>query len=229
MRDALIIGLNYRGSKLQLNGCENDAMMIGQMCEKLGYNVQYFTDTNIPQKVNILSAIDRFVALPSDKKFFHYSGHGTQTKAQSESESDGMDEVFVCSDGYITDGEMRRHLIEPMLENQQLVATIDACHSGTILDLPWVLKPGRPLERKKYTDFNKRAIVFSACQDKESAIEKSGSGIFTEAFLSTMRSNMYSVDPNSLIHNINRVLHGRQHPQISFGYSPGDISEKIRF
>ncbi len=67
-----------------------------------------------PTKANILRAMHWLVkdARPNDSLFFHYSGHGGQTKDLDGDEEDGYDEVIYPVDfrqaGHIVDDEMHR-------------------------------------------------------------------------------------------------------------------------
>ncbi|KAK0219413.1 caspase domain-containing protein [Armillaria nabsnona] len=71
-----------------------------------------------------------------DRLFFYFSGHAAQRKNLSGSEEDGMDE-FLCtkSGGYIRDNTLRKYLVDNLPEGCHLTAVLDACHSGTLLDL----------------------------------------------------------------------------------------------
>ena len=97
-----------------------------------------------PTKQNILRAMHWLVkdARPNDSLFFHYSGHGGQTKDLDGDEPDGYDEVIYPVDfrqrGHITDDEMHRIMVQPLIGGVRLTAIFDSCHSGTALDLPYI-------------------------------------------------------------------------------------------
>jgi len=97
-----------------------------------------------PTKQNILRAMHWLVkdAQPNDALFFHYSGHGGQTKDLDGDEEDGFDEVIYPVDfrqvGHITDDEMHRIMVRPLSSGVRLTAIFDSCHSGTALDLPYI-------------------------------------------------------------------------------------------
>lgn len=97
-----------------------------------------------PTKQNILRAMHWLVkdARPNDALFFHYSGHGGQTKDLDGDEEDGFDEVIYPVDfrqvGHITDDEMHRIMVRPLHGGVRLTAIFDSCHSGTALDLPYI-------------------------------------------------------------------------------------------
>lgn len=152
-RKALLIGINYFGQRGQLRGCINDVKnMSGYLVEHFGYkreDMVILTDDqqnpmSQPTKQNILRAMHWLVkdARPNDSLFFHYSGHGGQTKDLDGDEADGYDEVIYPVDfrsvGHITDDEMHRIMVRPLQSGVRLTAIFDSCHSGTALDLPYI-------------------------------------------------------------------------------------------
>jgi len=97
-----------------------------------------------PTKANLLRAMHWLVkdARPNDSLFFHYSGHGGQTKDLDGDEDDGYDEVIYPVDfrqaGHIVDDEMHRIMVQPLQPGVRLTAIFDSCHSGSALDLPYI-------------------------------------------------------------------------------------------
>jgi hypothetical protein len=149
----LLIGINYFGQRGQLRGCINDVRnMSSYLVENFGYkreDMVILTDDqqnpmSQPTKQNILRAMHWLVkdARPNDSLFFHYSGHGGQTKDLDGDEEDGFDEVIYPVDfrqvGHITDDEMHRIMVQPLQAGVRLTAIFDSCHSGTALDLPYI-------------------------------------------------------------------------------------------
>jgi len=71
--------------------------------------------TLVPTKANMIRAMQWLVqdANPHDSLFFHYSGHGGQTKDLDGDEEDGQDEVIYPVDykkaGHIVDDELFFH------------------------------------------------------------------------------------------------------------------------
>ncbi|KAN0138941.1 Caspase domain containing protein [Lactarius tabidus] len=152
-RKALCVGINYLGQQAELRGCINDARNIERfLCERFGYkreDIVVLTDDqrdprSIPTKTNILKAMQWLVmgAQPNDSLFFHYSGHGGQTKDLDGDEADGYDEVIYPADfkkaGHIVDDEMHDILVKPLPPGCRLTAIFDSCHSGSALDLPYI-------------------------------------------------------------------------------------------
>lgn len=152
-RKALLIGINYFGQRGQLRGCINDVKnMSTYLNEFFGYkreDMVTLTDDqqnpmSQPTKANILRAMHWLVkdARPNDSLFFHYSGHGGQTKDLDGDEDDGYDEVIYPVDfrtaGHIVDDEMHRIMVQPLQPGVRLTAIFDSCHSGSALDLPYI-------------------------------------------------------------------------------------------
>ena len=136
-RKALLIGINYFGSKSQLRGCIND---VKNMSTYLNGNFGYAREDMViltddqqnpmsqPTKQNILRAMHWLVkdAQPNDSLFFHYSGgpflpstltrrqliklfpgHGGQTEDLDGDEDDGYDEVI-----YPVDFRQAGHIVD---------------------------------------------------------------------------------------------------------------------
>jgi hypothetical protein len=168
---ALLIGINYYGSRFALGGCINDAQAVKQMLlEHYGYreeNIVLMTDeTSVkPNKENIMRGFawllsgahkevfergGRMPPLPAASQLYcHYSGHGSQVRAKHDKyEGDGMDET-ICpidweSNGMIIDDDIFNHLAKPVPKDCKLYACIDACHSQTSFDLAYTVayQPG---------------------------------------------------------------------------------------
>ncbi|PRT56019.1 Metacaspase-1 [Wickerhamiella sorbophila] len=152
-RKALLIGINYYGSRNQLNGCVNDAhAMASFLSNDHGYRQEdmvVLTDDqrnprSVPTRQNMLDAMRWLVsgAQPNDCLVFHYSGHGGTTPDLDGDEDDGYDEVIYPVDfevaGQIVDDEMHEIMVRPLPPGCRLTAFFDSCHSGTALDLPYV-------------------------------------------------------------------------------------------
>lgn len=72
----------------------------------------------------------------------HSVGHGGQTKDLDGDEEDGYDECLYPVDyqsaGHIVDDEIHDTIVRPLQPGVRLTAIIDACHSGSMLDLPYI-------------------------------------------------------------------------------------------
>jgi len=148
-----LIGINYFGQKGQLRGCIND---VKNMSTYLHTQFNYQWDDMViltddqqnpmsqPTKQNMLRAMHWLVkdARPNDSLFFHYSGHGGQTKDLDGDEDDGYDEVIYPVDfrqvGHIVDDEMHSIMVASLQPGVRLTCIFDSCHSGSALDLPYL-------------------------------------------------------------------------------------------
>lgn len=102
---ALLIGINYIGSRNQLKGCINDILNISQFLTHHGFrneDMVILRDDNPPQqsmvptKANMVRAMHWLVddARPNDSLFFHYSGHGGQKVDINSPQDDIYDETI---------------------------------------------------------------------------------------------------------------------------------------
>ncbi len=215
MRKALIIGINYNGSEQQLRGCLNDVKNI----KNILINKYKFNDSEIieiseeklyPLKKNIQKSIEWLVNLPENEEntlFFYYSGHGSYIIDTTNDEKDGKDELIIPIDykisGYISDDWLYNNMIEKIKKNTSLIGFIDCCHSGTLFDLEYTMRPisqckkniirGMPFKCDEWkfsflfdTITNKKnegkCVLLSGCQDSESSIDTKFNNIPQGAF-----------------------------------------------
>ncbi|OLL26047.1 Metacaspase-1A, partial [Neolecta irregularis DAH-3] len=152
-RKALLIGINYFGTKEELKGCINDVLNMSKfLSERYNYKEEDMVilrddssnPQSLPTRANIIRAMYWLVndARPNDSLFFHYSGHGGQTEDLDGDEDDGFDEVIYSMDfkatSHIVDDEMHAIMVSKLPAGCRLTAIFDSCHSGTALDLPFV-------------------------------------------------------------------------------------------
>lgn len=103
----------------------------------------------IPTKENMRMALYWLVqgCQPGDSLVFHFSGHGSQQRNYNGDEVDGYDETLCPIDfetrGMIVDDEINAVIVKPLPHGVKLHAIIDACHSGTVLDLPYLCRMDR--------------------------------------------------------------------------------------
>ncbi|CAI2167545.1 19380_t:CDS:10 [Funneliformis geosporum] len=147
---AVLIGINYVNTRYQLGGCFNDVKNIKEFITKsYGYdesNMKVLTDspnrrldpTLIPTRENIINAIKWLVHDPKAND----SGHGGQLVDESGEEEDGFDETIMPLDfeinGQIIDDELHNLMVAPLPAGVRLTVIFDCCHSGTVLDLPYI-------------------------------------------------------------------------------------------
>lgn len=153
-RRAVMIGINYVGdSPGELSGCWNDVINM----KKYIMDVHGFEEENIvvlmddgeniePTARNIMRAYQKVVAdaKEGDAIFLHYSGHGTKLRDENGDEDDGYDEALVPRDfqssGMIVDDTLYDVLIKQLPDGVHMISLMDCCHSGSILDLPYIFK-----------------------------------------------------------------------------------------
>jgi hypothetical protein len=105
-----------------------------------------------PTFENMVNAFATLVdeAEPGDALFVHYSGHGCSIHDDESEEADGKDEALVPVDylenGVIRDDDIYNTLIKPLKDDVHLLCIMDCCHSGSILDLPYVYKSNGQFE-----------------------------------------------------------------------------------
>ncbi|KAJ7910890.1 caspase domain-containing protein [Mycena leptocephala] len=173
-KKALLIGIrtSRTGGYPELKGAHDDVYKM----RKLLLDVYNYTPTEInilmddghhvePTRDNILAAIAKLVkdVKDGDHLLFHYSGHSTQVEnPRSKSEEDGKDECLIPLDGEemkIIDNELHASLVAPLPAGAHLVAVLDTCHSGSLLDLkhyrcnrvpvPWLYRGRRNSEEPR--------------------------------------------------------------------------------
>ena len=226
VKRALFIGINYYNTRNELKGCVNDAVNMHRLMQhEFHFNdCKLLTDDNkynvkaLPTKTNIIKHIQWLTANThaGDMLFFHYSGHGSQIRDTTQDEQDGMDEVLVPADyqqsGYITDDDLFRILVEAVPRGVTLVAVIDACHSGTMLDLPhmYISKDNVMLQRSqpKFTKGN--IVCISASRDQQTAADittaSKSYGALTHALIATIKQRQLRANLPTLLHGVTEKL-----------------------
>jgi len=189
MKGALLVGINYTGSSSELNGCINDVNNVKKLLLSKGYeedNITILTDeTNIkPTRNNIISELLKLILSGAKQIFFHYSGHGSSVVDIDGDESDGRDETLVPIDyetnGLIIDDEIRG-ILQCLNYGQCMFCLIDACHSGTSIDLKYnlyerastgtmVMMRDRLTERKN-KELRGKCIMLSGCMDNQTSAD----------------------------------------------------------
>eukprot|EP00406_Dinophysis_acuminata_P015370 CAMPEP_0179348438 /NCGR_PEP_ID=MMETSP0797-20121207/73696_1 /TAXON_ID=47934 /ORGANISM="Dinophysis acuminata, Strain DAEP01" /LENGTH=472 /DNA_ID=CAMNT_0021063231 /DNA_START=1 /DNA_END=1415 /DNA_ORIENTATION=- len=208
---ALLIGINYFGTRAELRGCINDVhRMRGLIMGMYGFPgspdaMTILTDDSSspqskPTRANILGALRWLVqgAQPGDVLFLHFSGHGAQQEDPSYTEEDGYDETICPSDfqraGMVVDDEIFDAIVLPLPPGVKLTAVMDCCHSGTGLDLPysWTQRGWR----EEVNPYFPRGDVqlFSGCEDDDVSADAcsrygQAGGAMTTAFCDVLRSH----------------------------------------
>ncbi|KAL3567664.1 hypothetical protein D5086_030315 [Populus alba] len=191
---ALLIGVTYK-RKHMLKGTINDVKSMGGfLINSFGFkeeNIRVLTEEEpepdfFPTKKNIQNSFKWLVedCMAGDSLVFYFSGHGIKQFDLDGDESDGFDETICPVDfmeaGTITDDEIKSAIVRPLKKGVTLNAIVDACHSGTVLDLPYVYNrkekkwenSTRLSEEEKHTDRG-LAISLAACEDIQVAADTS--------------------------------------------------------
>ncbi|TEB21719.1 hypothetical protein FA13DRAFT_96360 [Coprinellus micaceus] len=212
---AVCIGINYIGQKHELQGCANDARNMREfLIQKYHFpptEILLLTDDDrrnrTPTREEMFKAMAWLVddAKQDDSLFFHYSGHGGQVPNEDGRELDGMDEnifpVDAADAGDIIDDDLHTALVEPLPPGCRLSAVFDSCHSGTILDLPYLHSAHGRL--RSVSHITKR-ICFSACKDDETSADTfNGSaavGAMSYAFIRALEQDPHQTYDELLTH-----------------------------
>lgn len=238
----LLIGINYTGTNSELSGCINDVQNIQKYLEK-HYSIdkiKVMTDhckgRLYPNKRNIIRQLKWLAkdAKAGDNLYFHYSGHGGQTYDYDGSEEDGKDEcIYPIDCKIITDDHLNNYLVDPLPAGVKLVCVIDACHSGTMLDLKYHYQPGQKQKlintmlgkchNKDYKDSKATVITISGCEDKSVSsdvyINRQSQGAMTYSLLICLKSDP-KINYEDLINQMNLLLKRKrysQKPQMCYG------------
>lgn len=98
----------------------------------------------VPTKKNIQESLKWLVegSESGDSLVFYFSGHGLRQPDFNDDEKDGFDEticpVDFMQEGMILDNEINSTIVRPLKKGITLHAIVDACHSGTVLDLEYI-------------------------------------------------------------------------------------------
>ncbi|KAL6593725.1 hypothetical protein ACP70R_048626 [Stipagrostis hirtigluma subsp. patula] len=164
---AVLIGITYAGMRHgcgALSGPINDVKCMRQLlCQRYGFpgdsiimltawttgEDDHKNPSRLPTKDNIRMAMHWLVqgCRGGDSLVFHFSGRGVQVPDHSGDEVDGCDEAICPVDSYqngpILDDEINEAIVRPLVPGAKLHAVVDACHSATVLDLPFQYRVSR--------------------------------------------------------------------------------------
>mmetsp|Transcript_48974 Transcript_48974/g.116463 ORF Transcript_48974/g.116463 Transcript_48974/m.116463 type:complete len:471 (+) Transcript_48974:84-1496(+) len=231
---ALLVGINYTGTRAKLRGCINDVKnMKSMLTQTFGWDhhsIRTLTDDGgeQPTRANIMAGLRWLAqgAQAGDSLIFHFSGHGAQQRDPEGLEEDGMNETILPVDfqraGMITDDEISDIIVRPLPEGVRVTGVMDCCHSGTGMDLPftWSKTKGWKEEVNPYHS-QCDAVLFSGCEDHDVSADSSrygqAGGAMTTAFCDVLRSNP-TLPYSTLMTELAKVMRARgfrQRPQLS--------------
>lgn len=240
IKRGLMIGINYIGSEYELKGCINDTDNLKKLFENKGImgekDIIFMNDNKDgelkPTKINIIKQIDDLVEFANKYRdsevmlFFGYSGHGTYDIDENGDEEDKRDE-FICpidcdTNGCLSDDYIKRYLIDRLGRNVTLFVIMDACHSGTLLDLKYTYNCGKKIEcitNNKTGDTLCNVVMISGCLDYQVsadmvAYDKIDKKIERQGAMTTAFIDCYTrgITTNDLIVNMTHWL--RRHLQM---------------
>ena len=238
---ALLVGINYTGTRYELYGCINDALKVQEQLQKyfpICKDYRLITDNTVtkPTKANIMAGIDWLVAglLPGQNVYFHFSGHGGRVRDKNGDEVSGMDScIYPVSGGRletITDDELRAALAAKIPAGCKCMVTLDCCHSGTAVDLRclWQAPKAEQVtytEDQRYPKTAGEVLFLSGCRDTEYAMDTVGMddrpcGAMTMALLETWKAYGPAIKLKYLLWDVRKFLcdYGySQIPQLSTG------------
>lgn len=254
---ALLIGINYKKTDAELFGCINDSANL----KRFLIRNRYFRKNQIimmndnkrgrrnPIKRNIWASLNKLVRFANRNKnkkvqlFISYSGHGSSIKDVSGDELDGFDEVLVPLDykksGIIVDDMLKKNFIDKLPKNVELTMLIDACNSGTVLDLKYNYMVDRKGTQKiftKLTNTKCNVVMVSGCKDNQTSsdayLPKGGSknfeyqGAMTASFMKNYKDG---ISYHNLINGMRQWLNKnsfKQIPQLSAG-KPLNLNNQV--
>lgn len=198
--NALIIGINYRGTENELGGCITDANNMNEFAKKRGFkNIQLITDDTIvkPTRKNIMDAFTQLLknANDGDNILFYYSGHGSTIRDTNGNEATGKDQLLVSVElQTILDDELKAIIQANLKANVTLISFFDCCFSGSVLDLKYqymdTLHQGANTMNVSESETPGNVIMFGGATDTQYGIDTVINGVdqgaFTWAFLENM-------------------------------------------
>nr|ACI23364.1 metacaspase [Leishmania donovani] len=197
---ALFIGINYTGMRNALRGCVNDvSSMLGTLqqisfpiseCCILVDDPSFPGFCGMPTRDNIIKHMLWLTGdvRPGDVLFFHFSGHGGQTKATRDSE-EKYDQCLIPLDhvknGSILDDDLFLMLVAPLPSGVRMTCVFDCCHSASMLDLPFSYVAPRVggggareyMQQVRRGNFsNGDVVMFSGCTDSGTSADVQNGG-----------------------------------------------------
>jgi len=180
----------------------------------------------------LISEIERAVAAKPSYLWIHFSGHGQQVSDQSHDELDGIDEAIVIGDHQsvtLTDDQLAS-MMKRLTRHTKLLFTSDSCHSGSILDLPYIHKYDADTQShssilEHYEMGTASMVCLSGCQDAQYSYETASFGVSGGQFTRSLSSYLSECDDMNTIHLIS-LLHymgqefatRKQHPVLSTNF-----------
>lgn len=242
MKKALLIGINYNNTNAKLNGCINDILQVKNMLEKqFGYSeFTILTDEtpSKPTKTNIIDSINNIISDSQNcsEIYIHYSGHGVSVKDIDGDEDDGFDEALVPLD-YVREGFIIDDDLNVMISKTQCNTRVvfDCCHSGSALDLYYIIQVKeknivKKTEKVKKTSPKGNIFLISGCSDSQTSMDSYDSlnrmpmGALTACIIRVLKENNYSITVGNLFKQLYSRLQIGGYSQTPVFSSTNDIN-----
>ncbi|WVZ57148.1 hypothetical protein U9M48_007572 [Paspalum notatum var. saurae] len=237
---AVLIGITYasvrRGCGGELRGPINDVKCMRHLlCHRFGFPgdcILMLTDDQkdpfrLPTKDNIRMAMQWLVQGCSygDSMVLHFSGLGAQVADDDGDEVDGYDEAICPLDSFqkgpILDDEINEAIVRPLVHGARLHAVVDACHSATVLDLPflcrvsrcgnWQWEDHRPLSGACKGTSGGQAVLIAGYSDGKSKITATPEayasvGAMTHSFIKAVECEPRGVTYGRLLSSMKAIM-----------------------
>lgn len=222
---ALLIGINYTsvpGSTL--NGCVDDVVnMANVLMSHYGYAASDIVilrdDATMlslqPTYRNIMANLAALAAASAScsEVWLHYSGHGSRVVVGAGVSEDVIIPVDFQRAGIVLADDVNA-FIRRIARPCRAMVLMDCCHSGSLCELEWSFQyvSGNTFRRTRSANgssiANPNVMYISGSLDDQTAddmydtVAKQYEGAFTNAFLTTLQQNNYTVSIGRLIQGI---------------------------
>jgi len=202
-KKALIVGIDYYAHSNSLFGCVNDAHSVNSALERHSDGTRNFatkllTGTSKESSVNrreLRQAVSELFSGTDDIALFYFAGHGYIEQVGG---------FLICSDS--ADGDDGLSLNELVAianasKAKNRIIVLDSCHSGIA---------GNSKINDEHTTINIGVTILTASTQKQYAVEKDGSGLFTTLFVDGLNGGaanlLGEVTPGAVYAHIDQSL-----------------------
>lgn len=243
-KKALLIGINYTGTRNQLKGCINDVNDVSNYLRGKGFATKIITDFTTPLKPYRSTILTEFKNLlqkskPGDQLCFMFSGHGSNRPDKDNNEVSGTDQTICPLDlRSIVDDELKIIINQYLPAGVTLFALFDSCYSGSVLDLKYQyldsLNYNEATINEKVSQTKGNVFMISGCTDKQTSadayINNKYNGALTWSFLQVLKQSIPNITWGNLVKTMRDTLKSNNYsqiPQFSCGQAT-NIDEPIR-
>lgn len=231
MKYSLMIGLNYKKTSMELNGCINDIHSVKDLSIKyLGVKPDNIIimhdnlneqDLLYPNKDNIRTQLNELVkkCKSGDVCFLHYSGHGVKSMNSIEPEECiyPADAINGNSNNYVCVNEITS-ILSKLDKNASLFVLSDSCNTKSIVDFAYVVNSSesdnqfvlkRQYNIQKLND-GPNMVCLTATSGSEKAydvVDKDGKayGVLTHAFCELVKRYVNESKPPYYLDILNDI------------------------